>query len=287
MSLQKALAALGANLTVDYTAYEPPPPACEICNDRGWIVPERHYTDPEFSRPQYCPNPECRAGNALRMANYESRYSAARFPDEYKSFTFDSWIQGLPESAKKQKVLALAAANLWAIEPDHKVLKSAIYHLAGKTPPDGLIDRAKNSLVFYGGVGVGKTGLMIAACNRLLATGGSVLYVKVLDLIESVQSGYSKDSARTAPEIKADFKNAPVLFVDEFAVTQETPDRQEIIFDVINARYSNGLPTLITANMNPAAFAQAWGERTASRVKAMAHWVEVKGARLRPDDEPL
>lgn len=283
LKLQQALASL--------EQFDTPPeiiPACDWCNDLGSVrVAGQKPGDPYFGKLVPCPNPECIRGNEHRTRIWNGRYASARIPDHYQELTFATW-QILPDEYKAKKGIASWAAYLFADKPDRFMTRFDIFEAAGVIDPDaGLPDRKKNCVMLYGGVGLGKTGLMAAAANKLIADGRSLLYIREIDLIAEIQKHYGRIEYPTAESVEGDFKTAPLLFLDEIGDESAYPDRLRRIETIIEHRRAMYLPTFMTTNLNQIEFRRAWGDRTADRVINMAHWIICEGLKLRKTEKPI
>lgn len=262
---------------------------CATCNDLGVISPAGlNPGHPLFGKLIPCPDPDCVKGNENRIRAYEARYKTARIPSYFQQMTFASWSE-LSNSDRAGKEPAWAASWLFASQPDHSFTRSDVYALLGLPDPTPHIpDRRKNCVMLFGAVGQGKTGLMAAAANEVLALGRSPVYIRVVDMIEEIQSRYGADEYPTSKDVINDFKNAQVLFLDEFGMANESAsDRQEKLETIIEYRRAEFKPTFFTSNHTQESFVAAWGQRTADRLKNMAHWVNVGGDKLRPTESPL
>lgn len=103
------------------------------------------------------------------------------------------------------------------------------------------------SLLLTGGHGTGKTCLAAAAANRLMAQGHPVLFTFVPDLLDQLRGGYADDTALSHDELLEQVKNVPVLVLDDIGAHNGTPWAEEKLFQVVNHRYLNGLPTIQTS----------------------------------------
>jgi len=119
-----------------------------------------------------------------------------------------------------------------------------------KTPGD-----AYNPLFLYGGVGVGKTHLMHAIANRLLAQKPHAKIVCCMgeeflnDIIEAIQT-------KTARQFKQKYRSAQLLLVDDVQFIAGKLTAQEEFFHTFNAVYREGGQIVLTSDRSPAEIAK-------------------------------
>ncbi|HXQ38791.1 MAG TPA: ATP-binding protein, partial [Anaerolineales bacterium] len=103
-------------------------------------------------------------------------------------------------------------------------------------------------LLLEGSYGAGKTHLAAAIANAAVYRGMPTLFITVPDLLDSLRFSFS--DATTSFETRfEDIRNAALLVMDDFGTHNATPWAQEKIFQIINYRYINKLPTVITTNL--------------------------------------
>lgn len=270
---------------------------CVVCNNRGWVTPDVRADDARFGKAEYCPN----GCEARRNQQYERQlrlYNAAELPGEYRKLTFasfDALFERRPELADG-KWLAYHAALLFVTAANRNFtvdLADAARLARLKANHD-----ERNSLLFYGVHGTGKTGLAAAIVNALVPLGVVMRYIRAQDFIEAVQRRYSEEArlkalddgfvASGAAEVKDAVKDVPLLILDEFDLpgVDKSDDKQAIMELVINHRHNRHLPTIITTNLSSmAAMETRWGATTVSRVGQMCHWIEVGEPTLRPQPQ--
>lgn len=113
-----------------------------------------------------------------------------------------------------------------------------------------------NSICFIGvvengekkGVGTGKTHLAIAITNNLLHKGVAVKYFSYREEITKIKQTVT-DHETYQREINK-WKNARVLFIDDLFKGRTTEADVNAIFEIINHRYLNRLPMIITSELN-------------------------------------
>ncbi len=198
----------------------PPPDAnstalavCPICKGAGWLRADVPVGDPFFGRAIPC---ECTIQEReRRQVDALQRLSAL---DAFRNRTFDNF---------DSKTLGVAEA----------------------------FERARNFaqdpygwLVLRGGVGCGKTHLAAAIANEAMRARIPVLFAVVPDLLDHLRSTFSPTSEIQYDELFEGVRSTVLLVLDDLGTESATPWAQEKLFQLINHRYNNQLPTVITTN---------------------------------------
>jgi DNA replication protein DnaC len=104
-------------------------------------------------------------------------------------------------------------------------------------------------VVLQGGYGCGKTHLAAAIANFAVSMGVPTLFLTVPDLLDTLRFSY--DSEETTFENRFDeIRNSSLLVLDDFGSQNATSWAQEKLFQIINYRYINKLPLVITTNLS-------------------------------------
>jgi len=104
-------------------------------------------------------------------------------------------------------------------------------------------------LLLQGGYGCGKTHLAAAIANFAVEMGVPTLFLTVPDLLDMLR--FSFDSEDTTFESRFnEIRNASLLILDDFGTQNATGWAQEKLFQIINYRYINKLPLVITTNLS-------------------------------------
>lgn len=103
-------------------------------------------------------------------------------------------------------------------------------------------------LLIQGGFGCGKTHLAAAVANFTVSLGVPTLFLTVPDLLDTLRFAYD-DPEATFEQRFEEIRTAPLLVMDDFGTQNATAWAQEKLFQIINYRYVNRLPMVITTNL--------------------------------------
>jgi len=103
-------------------------------------------------------------------------------------------------------------------------------------------------LLLEGSYGCGKTHSAAAIANAAVQRGVPTLFITVPDLLDSLRYSFSDPTTSFEARFE-DIRNADLLVMDDFGTQNATPWAQEKLFQIINNRYINKLPTVITTNL--------------------------------------
>lgn len=216
---------------------------CEICNDTGFTV----YKD-EKGYDMYKP---CKC---MQMAKVQRIWeqSGISVNDIDKTFkNFEAWNQDIKDM--KDKVTSYLIQF------------------------DKIKNDRNNSILLSGKSGCGKTHLSLALANNLLKKKEvAVVYMPYRDIITSLkQNMLDEDYYR---KTLAKYQKAEVLLIDDLLKGKITESDVNIMFELINYRYLNRLPMIISTEYGQRKlldFDEAIGSRIYEMCKGYV--VEIKG----------
>jgi DNA replication protein DnaC len=183
-------------------------------------VPMGH---PNFGRVEVC---TCRQRDVSQQVR-ERLYSLSRL-DELKELTFESFQsrgrKGLGESQANSLEMAFNRARHYA-------------------------QNLNGWFLLQGGYGCGKTHIAAGIANFAVEMGVPTLFLTVPDLLDTLRFSYSSEDT-TFEERFEEIRNATLLVLDDFGTENATGWAQEKLFQIINYRYINRLPMIITSNLS-------------------------------------
>lgn len=138
------------------------------------------------------------------------------------------------------------------------------------------------SLLLLGSTGTGKTHQAYGVLRYLSAadvcTGWAA--TSAADMYASLRPRHGVDSETEFRK----YAHAQLLMIDDLGAAKPSEWTEEINFRLINHRYENRLPTIITSNVLPKELTDRVGERVASRLVGMSDRVVIRGGDRRNEE---
>lgn len=200
-------------------------PNCPHCGGVGYIrydVPVEH---PKFGKLETC---VCRAKDVADAAR--SRLFAMSNLNRLSHLTFENFS---PAGNNRAKFMS---------GQERENLRVAF------EKSEDFARKHEGWLLLEGGYGCGKTHLAAAIANFSVNNGMPTLFITVPDLLDSLRFSYD-DPEITFEQRFDDIRNSGLLILDDFGTQNATPWAQEKLFQIINYRYINKIPTVITTNL--------------------------------------
>ena len=200
----------------------PGKPDCPICGGVGYYRKDVEVTHPDFGKLTVC---TCRQGDI--NARRHQRLFAMSNLDELRHLTFDNF--------QSRGHVGLRAAQAESLEYAFNQARHFAQH-------------AQGWLLLSGSYGCGKTHLAAAIANFVVDAGIPTLFLTVPDLLDSLRFSYD-DPKSTFEQRFDEIRSAPLLIMDDFGTQNATEWAQEKLFQILNYRYINKLPVVITTNL--------------------------------------
>ena len=198
---------------------------CPVCAGRGWFrrdVPVGHV---DFGRAFPC---QCR-----RLGESEGRLRRLQDFSNLGPLERVTFADTLPNGPEGQQATQEAAARFQA------ALRVARSYAEA---PGGW-------LTLVGASGSGKTHLAAAIANRCMERGIPTFFTVVPDLLDHLRASFAPESELSYDALFESVRGVPLLVLDDLGTQSGTPWAAEKLFQVLNHRYVNALPTVITTNV--------------------------------------
>lgn len=200
---------------------QPAADVCPHCGGRGWIL----HADGTAGTATRC---GCQAHDPTPRL-----LERARIPARYASCSFQTFDIHAPSSGAKNQLLQAKSLSERYVEQfiDEK----------GSFSETGLI--------YIGPPGVGKTHLAVAVLKELVGRYRvRGLFVDFTTLIHEIQATFDPGSPDSKRDLLDPVIEAEVLVLDELGAQKPSPWVNEILYLVMNSRYTKRVPTLFTTN---------------------------------------
>lgn len=194
---------------------------CRKCSDLGFVRADVEIGHPDFGRAVRC---SCKSDED-RAAHAKRAQEASNLKGRLLAKTFATFDCSRSPSAREACAILREFSDA----------------------PDGW-------LLLMGNRGTGKTHLLAAVANALMAAGDArwaPLYVVVPDFLDYLREGYDAEKlAENASRRMRDARDCPVLLLDDLGVEKRTLWTDEQMYRLLNHRYNEGLPTVIASNVS-------------------------------------
>lgn len=178
----------------------------------------------------------------------EGRLAQSGIPIRYRSKDFASFIADSPDKEK-----ALTTAMEFAHNFDDHYRKGTV-------------------VVFSGMPGTGKSHLAIAIAQAVMAK-HTALYTSAIDAVRMIRNTWRRDSEQTETQVLNTLASVHLLILDEVGVQYGTEAEQVSLFDIIDKRYRDLMPTILLTNQGKAGLKTFLGDRSFDRLREGGIWV--------------
>lgn len=201
----------------------PGDPDCPYCGGTGYVRADVPVGHPDFGKLQLC---VCRRRSVSE--HMRRRLFALSNLDALQHLTFENFEPrgriGIPEEQARSLERAFTVARRYA-------------------------QTLKGWLLLQGNYGCGKTHLAAAIANFAVSMNIPTLFLTVPDLLDGLRFSYN-DPESTFEQRFEEVRTVRLLILDDFGTQNATAWAQEKLFQIVNYRYINHLPLVVTTNLS-------------------------------------
>jgi DNA replication protein DnaC len=201
-------------------------------------------------------------------------------PDQINNITgdpYDRWTVARKEIAHATEHVPFIYRRALPDHPDVKAWADSLI-TASRGQSAGRVTTSvgrHRSLLLLGPTGTGKTHQAYGALRYLAPTGINWRWTAT-----SSADLYAALRPRAGVDSETEFRkyaHARLLVLDDLGAAKSSEWVEEINFRLINHRYENQLPTILTSNVLPKELIERVGDRVSSRLIEMCDRITIKG----------
>lgn len=139
---------------------------------------------------------------------------------------------------------------------------------------------ASKSLLMIGKTGLGKTHLSLAVVNRVLDRGFNVYYDSAQGIMDRLEKDHFNRGNRD-DELQEDLFKSDLLVIDDLGTEMVTSFTVSALYQLVNERINDGLPTIFSTNLTPAELEATYSQRLTSRLLGVCDMLQFYGRDVR------
>lgn len=190
-----------------------------------------------------CSKEEFELEQRRKKAKLSKCVADANIPQRYRDSRFDSYIA----STENQKIV-LSAVSSYASDFSGNI-------------------STQRSMIFVGNMGTGKTHLACSVALHLIDNKMHPFYTTFQRMIRSIRESMDRLSDKTMSDVIDKLCGYDLLIIDEVGVQSHSDFEKNILFDIIDHRYSSNKQSILISNLSFEDFKNTVGERVVDRIR--------------------
>jgi DNA replication protein DnaC len=189
-----------------------------------------------------------------------SRRAATDESDARLAYVY-SQLAKIPEAYKHCTLDSFSMCDERYTSDEHRMQIDAFICIKGYA--ESISGRYRNlNLIMYGATGTGKTHLSYGLYRHFLDAGYKVMHEQIWTILDEIKGTYRYGSTKSSMDVIKRYIAPDFLIIDEMGEGRQygTPTEQVELHKLIEGRYSNGRPTIITTNTDKDGIKTALGE---------------------------
>ena len=137
------------------------------------------------------------------------------------------------------------------------------------------------SLLFFGGVGLGKTHVSKAIGKIAIDRGFDVFYIPFTTLSQTLENAKFRRNDESYEDFIKPVLDCELLILDDVGAEFTSAFTVSLLYEIVNSRLISNKPTIISTNLNDEMLSERYSERTASRLVCSYDVMLFKGSDIR------
>lgn len=219
---------------------------CNLCKDWGYIVSENKHS-------------KC---SCLLKIQEGLRQGQAHLTNKLDKENFGTFRLDLFDNTKKVEIYG-GLKNLTERENIQEIRKAALHFI------QNFRNKEEKSMLYYGGVGLGKSFMCYCIAKELLDRGYTVLYLTMNEFMDIMQLYHFDRSIffdRYTLEDYYAVEQADLFILDDLGTEITNSFVKTVLFNTVNSRMINNKKMIISTNLMPGELIERYDERITSRI---------------------
>lgn len=230
-----------------------------------WTCPE-HGTE-------YGDGPTWKWEDSCPVCQREARRQEREWREDHRLFRWWDRGAGIPARYRCATVEAIKPET-----PSARILRAAVGSYVKQIAQHA---DAGQGLALFGPPGTGKTLALVVVVNAACSLRSGPLYASWPEALATVKAAIRGPQDAPGRHLLQDLAECPLLALDELGLRAQSDFEAGALFELIDHRYSEQLPTLIASNVPRDQLPEAIGERVADRVQEVCTAITTSGVSQR------